>query len=187
MTPTITKDDIIRSIEETNWVLSSERISMRGFAAGGCIRDLAYGLPIKDVDILIPCGPDKDEKDMFSLMEHVAKEIRAVFGYAVAIAMAYQQTSSELSETQGSDFNERLYGVIQVRSNFPRDIIFSRCSNMREVVASFDCNINAGWMNQKGAVVYTKPDNLEWWKPITDSRRQRMLNKWEQICSSGIQ
>lgn len=180
----IHKDDIVYSMQEVNYVLNVERTGLRGFAAGGCIRDMYYGLPIKDVDILIPVGPGREDRDMFSLMERVAKEIRFYYDYSVAIAMAYN--TGETMFTHESDFNERLYGVIQVQKEFPVDIIFSRCSNMREVVGSFDCNINAGWMTDKGRVQYEPVTELVWMKPVTDSRRERMLKKWEQICNTGM-
>lgn len=171
----ITKQDILRAVRSVECVLATET-DLKAYAAGGCIRDLHYGLPIKDIDILVPVG-STDEQGAFSVMERFALAYLALMGEPVDVTMAYCQSAVD-RQTLG-DFDERLYGVVKVGSKYGDiDVLFSRYSTIQEVLAWFDCNINQGHMGSDGLVHYQACDELVWIKPVLPSRFERMQSKW---------
>lgn len=174
----IIKQDILRAVRAVEGVLNTET-DLKAYAAGGCIRDLHYGLPIKDIDIIVPVG-STDEQGAFSVMERFAKAYRWLMDEPVAVTMAYCQSAVD-RQTLG-DFDERLYGVVKVGSRYGDiDVLFSRYSTIREVLAWFDCNINQGHMGSDGVVHYQPCDELVWIKPVLPSRFERMQGKWNLI------
>lgn len=171
-------DGILRQLRKVQLIITAET-DLSVYAAGGCIRDMYFGLPAKDVDLIVPVG-GTDERAAFSVMERFARSYHAMFDEPVAITMAYNQSSS-CRETLG-DFDERLYGVVKIQSPLCEvDVLFSRYGSIAEVLNHFDCNLNTGYMNSQGFVDYAEPLELVWLKPVSPSRELRMLNKWAQI------
>lgn len=151
----------------------------RCYAAGGCIRDLWHGVPYKDIDVVVPIG-DGDDKGVFSLMEQFARNFRFIYNVPVAITMAYTQSAE--GRTSLGDFDERLYGVVKLNTDWGDvDVLFSRYPTIEAVLDFFDCNLNQGYMGTDGVVHYTPPSELVWLKPVAPERKQRMLNKWEAL------
>ena len=174
----IGREEILRQLRKVHLIIAAET-ELQVYAAGGCIRDEHFGLPVKDVDLIVPVGCT-DEKAAFSVMERFARSYRAMFDEPVAITMAYNQ-SAACRETLG-DFDERLYGVVKLQSPLCEvDVLFSRYGHIAEVLSHFDCNLNTGYMNTLGFVDYAEPLELVWLKPVSPSRELRMLNKWAQI------
>lgn len=174
----ISLEDILRQLRKVQLIIAAET-ELQAYAAGGCIRDTHFGLPAKDIDVIVPVGCT-DEKWAFSVMERFAKCYRALYDEPVAITMAYCQSAS-CRDTLG-DFDERLYGVVKLQTPFGDvDVLFSRYPSIGEVLNYFDCNLNTGYMDTSGSVYYEEPRDLVWLKPVLPSREQRMLNKWEQI------
>lgn len=174
----ISLEDILRQLHKVQFIVTAET-ELQAYAAGGCIRDTHFGLPVKDIDIIIPVGYT-DEKWAFSIMDRFARGYRVMFDEPVAITMAYNQ-STFCRETLG-DFDERLYGVVKLQSPLCEvDVLFSRYGSIAEVLSHFDCNLNTGYMNALGFVDYEEPLELVWMKPVSPSRELRMLNKWAQI------
>lgn len=171
-------NDILRAVCSVEAVLSTET-DLKAYAAGGCIRDLHYGLPIKDIDIIVPVG-STDEQGAFSVMDRFARAYRVLMDEPVAVTMAYCQSAVD-RQTLG-DFDERLYGVVKVVSRYGDiDVLFSRYSTIQEVLAWFDCNINQGYMGSDEVVHYRPCDELVWIKPVLPSRFERMHAKWNLI------
>lgn len=174
----IGREEILRQLRKVQLIITAET-ELQVYAAGGCIRDMYFGLPAKDVDLIVPVGLT-DEKAAFSVMERFARSYHAMFDEPVTITTAYNQSSS-CRETLG-DFDERLYGVVKIQSPLCEvDVLFSRYGNIAEVLSHFDCNLNTGYMNTLGFVDYAEPLELVWLKPVSPSRELRMLNKWAQI------
>lgn len=174
----IGREEILRQLRKVHLIITAET-ELQVYAAGGCIRDEHFGLPVKDVDLIVPVGCT-DEKVAFSVMERFARSYRAMFDEPVAITMAYNQPLPCRETTW--DFNQRLYGVVKLQSPICEvDVLFSRYGCIDEVLSCFDCNLNTGYMNTLGFVDYEEPLELVWMKPVSPSRRLRMLNKWAQI------
>lgn len=174
----INYDGILRQLRKVQLIIMAET-DLSVYAAGGCIRDVYFGLPAKDIDLIVPVGCT-DEAAAFSVMDRFARSYRAMFDEPVAITMAYNQPLP-CRETMW-DFNQRLYGVVKLQSPICEvDVLFSRYARIDEVLSCFDCNLNTGYMNTLGFVNYEEPLELVWMKPVSPSRRLRMLNKWEQI------
>lgn len=174
----ISLEDILRQLRKVQLIIAAET-ELQAYAAGGCIRDTHFGLPVKDIDVIVPVGCT-DEKWAFSVMERFAKCYRALYDEPVAITMAYCQSAS-CRDTLG-DFDERLYGVVKLQTPLCEvDVLFSRYGSITEVLSHFDCNLNTGYMNTLGFVDYAEPLELVWLKPVSPSRELRMLNKWKQI------
>lgn len=174
----IGREEILRQLRKVQLIITAET-ELQVYAAGGCIRDEHFGLPIKDVDLIVPVG-GANEKAVFSAMERFARSYRAMFDEPVTITMAYGQ-SAPYRETLG-DFDERLYGVVKLQSPLCEvDVLFSRYDSITEVLSHFDCNLNTGYMNTLGFVDYVEPLELVWLEPVSPSRELRMLNKWAQI------
>ena len=171
-------DGILRQLRKVQLIITAET-DLSVYAAGGCIRDMYFGLPAKDVDLIVPVGCT-DDKAAFSVMDRFARGYHTMFDEPVAITMAYNQ-SAPYRETLG-DFDERLYGVVKLQSPLCEvDVLFSRYGNIAEVLNHFDCNLNTGYMNSLGFVDYAEPLELVWLKPVSPSRELHMLNKWAQI------
>lgn len=176
------KMQILRAVQVVEAVLQCDT-DLNCYAAGGCIRDTYYELPYKDIDIVVPLG-DVSEQDAFAVMERFAKEYRWMMNQPVAVMMAYGQ-SADARQSLG-DFDERLYGVVKVGSEYGDiDVLFSRYSTIQEVLDWFDCNINQGYMDSQGGVYYHPCKELVFIKPVSDSRRERMLSKWATIQGIG--
>ncbi len=174
----INYDDILRQLRKVQLIIMAET-DLSVYAAGGCIRDTYFGLPAKDIDLIVPVGCT-DEAAAFSVMDRFARSYRAMFDEPVAVTMAYNQ-SAPGRETLG-DFDERLYGVVKLQSPLCEvDVLFSRYGSIAEVLRHFDCNLNTGYMDTVGYVDYEEPLELVWLKPVSQSRELRMLNKWAQI------
>lgn len=174
----IGREEILRQLRKVQLMITAET-TLTVYAAGGCIRDMCFGLPLKDIDLIVPVGC-VDERAAFSVMERFARGYHALFDEPVSITMAYNQSSS-CRETLG-DFDERLYGVVKLQSPLCEvDVLFSRYSCIDEVVSHFDCNLNTGFMDTDGFIDYDRPQELVWLKPVSQSRELRMLNKWAQI------
>ena len=174
----ISLEDILRQLRKVQLIIAAET-ELQAYAAGGCIRDTHFGLPVKDIDVIVPVGYTV-EKWAFSVMERFAKCYRALYDEPVAITMAYCQSAS-CRDTLG-DFDERLYGVVKLQSPLCEvDVLFSRYGSITEVLSHFDCNLNTGYMNTLGFVDYAEPLELVWLEPVSPSRELRMLNKWKQI------
>lgn len=174
----IGREEILRQLRKVHLIITAET-ELEVYAAGGCIRDEHFGLPVKDVDLIVPVGCT-DEKVAFSVMERFARSYHSMFDEPVAITMAYNQPLP-CRETMW-DFNQRLYGVVKLESPICEvDVLFSRYDCIDEALSCFDCNLNTGYMNVLGFVNYTEPLELVWMKPVSPSRRLRMLNKWTQI------
>lgn len=171
-------DGILRQLRKVQLIIMAET-DLSVYAAGGCIRDMYFGLPVKDVDLIVPVGCT-DDKAAFSIMDRFARGYHTMFDEPVAITMAYNQSAS-CRETLG-DFDERLYGVVKLQSPLCEvDVLFSRYGSIAEVLSHFDCNLNTGYMNTLGFVDYAEPLELVWLEPVSQSRELRMLNKWAQI------
>lgn len=174
----ISLEDILRQLRKVQLIITAET-ELQAYAAGGCIRDTHFGLPVKDIDVIVPVGCI-DEKWAFSVMERFATSYSSMFDEPVDITMAYNKSAS-YRETMGA-FDERLYGVVKLQSPLCEvDVLFSRYGRIDEVLSHFDCNLNTGYMNTLGFVDYVEPLELVWMKPVSPSRELRMLNKWAQI------
>lgn len=174
----IGREEILRQLRKVHLIITA-KTELQVYAAGGCIRDEHFGLPVKDVDLIVPVGCT-DDKAAFSVMDRFATGYHTMFDEPAAITMVYNQ-SAPCRETLG-DFDERLYGVVKLQSPLCEvDVLFSRYGSITEVLSHFDCNLNTGYMNSLGFVDYAEPLELVWLKPVSPSRELRMLNKWAQI------
>ena len=87
----IGREEILRQLRKVQLIITADT-ELQVYAAGGCIRDEHFGLPIKDVDLIVPVG-GADEKVVFSVMDRFAISYHAMFGEPVTITMAYGQSA----------------------------------------------------------------------------------------------
>jgi len=101
--------------------------------AGGCLRDLDHGKPIKDVDIFIPTNPD----DYPDLSNNIFKILGENFG---AVNQTYDDNYPDWSDDVDDTVNRALYAIYQINDNgVTYELIFANPSACH--IATFDLSI----------------------------------------------
>ena len=107
------------------------------FIAGGCLRDLFYGVPIKDIDIWIPVTSVEDNQDKL-------QTVQEMFPGCVPWGGGAEEDSFSVRQMSGydgmSDDARDLTGVYEVTGDtltYPLNIIFM-AGTQGGIVSSFD-------------------------------------------------
>lgn len=114
----------------------SEITGKPAFVVGGAARDIAFKRTPKDWDIVVAMD-SSDEEEGFSLAERITIRLATELpGHTIDVSQAYS--------TANSSFDERYLAIVQLDGpgGFSVDILLARAKSVRDVVLSFDANIN---------------------------------------------
>lgn len=148
-----------------------ETSGYNAFVAGGAARNLHFGVPVNDWDIVVERG-DLDEASTFRILEDLCLEFRTKYPAEcnASITQAYEDASN--------DFDDRWLGLAQLDYNdISIDILVSQEPTIAKTLAKFDSNVNqcciAGgwviWFNDE------PPVDIQFLKPITIERYTRLV------------
>ena len=141
---------------------------------GGAARNLAFGIPPKDWDIVV-LRSNLDHGTAFELAEDVCRTFhRAYPDSTVAVTQAYDSASTDFDDRWLSlsqlEFHERKVSV---------DVLVAACHTWREVIDGFDTTINQCLIGEDGVPRYyygERPVDIKFLKPITVERLCRLVD-----------
>lgn len=147
--------------------------------AGGAVRDTLLGIPFKDVDVIVlPNGIE-------ALLEN-HEIVDSLLGLQeVAELHGFRET---YDEEEGSDFNDRLHGVVKLNlCEVPVDILFQKDSTSFDaVVQGYDHVANMVYLTDVGLKLGTNlpfvramlntNSGFNLIRDLRDSRRVKMTN-----------
>lgn len=166
--------------------------SLNAYKAGGCARDKAFGLPTKDVDVIIPSGFLCDS-EVFEIAENLCYNLRVCYPESVGvdILLAYGVDEDEGEFTLAddrSDFDQSIKLLLKISSldnSFKEmDVLFYNTETIEEALGHFDANINQVYLDDKGEVVWLAghpPKEIIIIKEVKESRTIRLKEIFNKI------
>lgn len=157
---------------------------------GGYARDMFFGLPPKDIDVIVVVDElYGDEQSVFLIMKKLSRMFSRE-GIKSAVLQAYGQDASQ-GEIEKGSFSDRLYGDLCVNfDDFKVDFLFTKRPSVLLAMEEFDCSINKFQIGVSGQPEYVGTDKFsetglvfktESRISINEARRERMKTKYEQI------
>lgn len=167
----------------------NERWGLLMVPAGGCARNVNYGLEPKDVDVLV-IGNFYNDQEAFELITELSANISRCGGSS---ACYYAYAQGDTPEDAGNDFGNRLYACLKVNfpGCYPMDFLLQRATTLGEAISNFDCNLNqyvllttpegcmASSLYTPTLVDYPE-DKLVWIKQVTPARYDKMEAFYQQ-------
>ena len=115
--------------------------------AGGLPRDMYFGVPAKDVDIVVYGRQDwallNDHDEYFNTVED---NLHYMFDGDVV-----NMTDDDSGDVSSQPDNARVYRVYACEQGKVKIIYYQDCYSIDKVIAKFDNTINAFWVEQVGA------------------------------------
>ena len=167
----------------------SDRWGLVMIPAGGCARNVNYGLEPKDVDVLV-VGNFFNDSEAFELITELSANISRLGGSSRCY-YAYEQGEAPMDS--GRDFGQRLYACL--KAEFPgcyqMDFLLQRATTVADAIGGFDCNLNQYVILTtpegcaKSSLYVPTPvdfpeDELVWIKPVTGQRKAKMEAFYQQ-------
>lgn len=162
---------------------------------GGFARDRFFDLKAKDVDLIVCDNHDYDESQvewLLSQFRKVAFEMDPDYQWADLSDFDVEMEDDVELYAEG-DFAQRVAKVwhFNIRG-IEIDIILNHeqlaIDDQETAVSFFDCNINQYALDEYGTPYFYGPISedpavvgLTFFKEVSDKRKARMLDKWEQI------
>lgn len=167
----------------------SDRWEVVMVPAGGCGRNVHYGLEPKDVDVLV-VGNFYNESEAFALVTEMSANVSRLGGSS---ACYYAYSQGEIPIESASDFGQRLYACLKVKlpGCYDMDFLLQRATTVSDAIGGFDCNLNQYIIMTtpegcaKGSLYVPVPvdypeDELVWIKPVTEKRKAKMEAFYQQ-------
>jgi len=139
--------------------------------AGGAARNLKFGLPVNDWDIVVEQG-NLCHAGAFELSEDLCHEFHKRWpDSTVSVTQAY--------DSAATDFDERWLALSQLefhKDNVSIDVLISIYPTIRETLAHFDSNVNQCYVGASDTIYYPfgYPESVKFLKPITVARYLRL-------------
>ena len=153
--------------------------------AGGFIRDVIFGQAPKDVDIVVPVGlHDSNHQDAVDALQKILPDTiwrwLPFYGEREIGDRVFSVFQSHHSTRTPSSFACRAYSI---------DILLYRADSIEQAATSFDDTLNMLTLDAKGQVTSHSPRMIRLGvidspRPISDIRREKMLNKHKTIRAS---
>lgn len=167
--------------------------SLNAYKAGGYVRDKAFGLPTKDVDVIIPSGFLSDS-EVFEIAENLCYNLRVCYPESVGVDILLAYGIDDGGEEgfplvdNKSEFDQSIKLLLKISSldnSFKEmDVLFYNTETIEEALGHFDVNINQVYLDDKGEVVWLAghpPKEIIIIKEVRESRAIRLKEIFNKI------